>query len=332
MHPALVFLLSVMLAGPVSEVRQLHRQMGGPCSKLTLKHRFGNVDLQGAAGRTGVVVDAVVRVTAGSGTTASAFAQAVELDVRRDGRNVTVATRYPDAGSTDPDFSYEVDIDVLLPADARVEVENSFGDLSVTGVTGGCRLDNRYGEVGLSRCGPCQVTGHYGNVRMLDSEGPQQVQNYFGNVVLRQVGDHVQVENRYGTVEADRLTGEAFINNLLGNVVARHGTGRLSIVNHLGDVSASVENEGLDMLEILSRRGRVELNLARGVPYRLDGWTRQGSIHPLAPVLVRDIGAGESVVGLAGFGGPVIRLDGVMSDFTIKADSPLEGGASQERR
>jgi len=325
--------LIAALAAPVVHVLPLHKQIDVPCHNLSLKHRYGNVDIVGVDNPARVTVDAIVRVAAGTEQVARAFAEGVDVDVKAAGGSVSLTTTYPRQPVADSQLSYEVNIDVSVPAGAHVDLDNSFGDVHVTGVTGGCRLADRFGEIELDRCGQCEVSGRYGDVRSIEAEGPLVVENAFGDVVLREAGSRVQVDNRYGTVQVDRVRGETHIENLLGNVVARRGEGRLFIVNDFGDVSALVDDPDLSALDILSRLGRVELSLARGVPFQLGGRTRQGTIMPVLPVSVSGIGIGESVSGSAGSGGPDIQLEGVWSDFVIRGVAePDTGGAAPVRR
>jgi hypothetical protein len=315
---------SVAVADSLVYVRSVHRVLDGRFSRVALNHRYGDVHAVGRPENSPLVVDAVVRVSAGTVEAAQAFADGVDFDVQTSRGAAVITTRYPRPAQPDPRLSYEVDIDLSLPGSSRLEVDNSFGDLRVANLTGRCELANRFGQVELERCGPCAVTGRYGDVMMSGTEGPLLVDNAFGNVVLEEIANQVQVVNQYGTVDADRVHGPARITNLLGNVRARRGEGRLIIQNYLGDVAATVEDPDLDDLQILSRLGQVELNLARGIPYRLGGHTLHGRITPLPPFVVQDLGTAESVSATAGAGGPVIRIEGVFSDFIIRGDSEPE--------
>ncbi len=309
------------LADSLVFIRPIHRVVRGQFKRVALNHRYGDVRVTGQSDSGLLVLDAVVRVGASTVEAAQGFVDAVDFEFQSDQGSTVITTRYPRPAQPDPRLSYDVHIDLAVPSSARLEVNNAFGDLRVTGVVGRCDLVNRFGQVELEHCGQCAVTGRYGDVRTKRAQGPVLVENAFGNVVLDEVSDVAQVTNQYGTVQAVRMRGPTRITNVLGSVRARSGSGRMVIENHLGDVSATVQGPELDDLQILSRLGQVELNLARGVPFSLGGRIRHGRITPLVPLRVDDLGAVESVSARAGEGGPLIRLDGVFSDFIIRGDS-----------
>jgi hypothetical protein len=302
-------------------VRPFRRVVHGRFNHVAVNHRYGDVRIMGQSDSSRLVLDAVVRVRAGSVEAAEAFADGVDFDFASGRGTTVITTRYPRPVQPDPNLSYDVQIDLALPGSARLEVNNSFGDLSVTDVRGGCDLVNRFGHVELERCGRCAVTGRYGDVRMTQTEGPLLVRNAFGNVVLEEVSRQAQVTNQYGTIQAGRMHGPTLITNVLGDVRARSGAGPLTIESHLGRVSTVVAGPETDDLLIRSRLGRVELNLARGVPFNLGGRVEHGRIVPLLPAQVEESGAVESVSAQAGVDGPLIRMDGLFSDFIIRGDS-----------
>ncbi len=302
-------------------VRPIHRTIRGRFNRVALNHRYGDVRVTGQPDSSVVVLDAVVRVSAATAEAAQAFADGVDFDFRPGRGVMVITTRYPRPSRTDPRLSYDVQIDLIVPCSVRLEVDNSFGDLAVRGVHGGCSVASRFGQVELERCGQCAVTGRYGGVRTCRTQGPLHVEHLFGNVSVEEALDVTRVMNLYGTVQAVRMRGPTRITNVLGCVRARPGSGPMVIENHLGQVSATVQGSELDDLRILSRLGQVELNLARGMPFELGGRVRHGRIRPMLPVRVRDLGAIESVSAQTGEGGPQIRFDGLFSDFIIRGDS-----------
>jgi len=324
--PGLRWLVALALCGTAVAdslvfIRPIHRTMRGRFNRVVLNHRYGDVRVTGQPDSSLVVLDAVVRASAGMAEAAQAFAEEVDFVFQSGRRGTVITTRYPRPSQPDPRLSYDVQIDLVVPHSVRLEVDNSFGDLTVTGVHGGCDVVSRFGHVELEHCGRCEVTGRYGDVRTSRTEGPLRVENSFGNVVLDEASDVTRVTNQYGAVQAVRMRGPTRITNVLGSIRARPGAGPMVIVSHLGQVSATVAGTGLDDLQILSRLGQVELNLARGMPFNLGGRVRHGRITPMLPVRVEGLGAVESVSARTGEGGPLIRLDGLFSDFVIRGDS-----------
>jgi hypothetical protein len=312
-------LAGVILAQPLVVTRRIEKQVPlAGCRKVIVIHRYGDVTVAGSGGEK-ALVDAVVRVTATNRGLAEEFAKRV--DVRA-------------GGEADPQFGYQVQLNIKIPAAAATSVVNSFGDVRVAGMDGHSRVSNRFGDVELDRCNQCEAENAYGRVRLAGTRGLAVVRNSYGDVDLRLAGGPVQVTNRYGTVHTDRSAGDVKIDNLFGNVFARPERGALSIDNRYGDVSARVEDAELAALSIVSRLGRVELSLDDAVPFRMDALARQGRILSGLPIVVRPVGTGQMVSVRQGTGGPLINIQGVWSDFAINEalSVPVSDTPPQERQ
>lgn len=327
---AVVLVLSVfaglVLARPLVATRRIERRLPlAGCQKVVVVHRYGDVTLVGSKEAV-VEIDAVVRVTATSRDLADEFAKRVEVQAGGAGDSLVLATAYPQSATGDPQFGYQVQLNVRVPSAAVTSVENSFGDVRVAGMDGHCRVSNRFGDIELDRCDRCEVENLYGRVRLAGTKGLAVVKNSYGDVDLRLAGGPVQVMNRYGTVYTDRSEGDVKIDNRFGNVYARPDRGALYIDNRYGDVNAWVEDDELATLCIVSRLGRVELSLDHAVPFRMEALARQGRIVSGLPIVVRPVGTAQIASARLGSGGPLIKIEGVWSDFAINGG--LSGSAS----
>jgi len=317
---AAVGLAGVVLAGPLVVTRRIQKRVPlAGRSKAVVLHRYGGLAITGT-GDAHVLVDALVRVTAQDRNLAEEFAGRVDVQAAGQGDSFVIATVYPTKIPADPQLGYEVELSIRLPALTRASVRNSFGDVRIAGMEGHCRVANRFGDVELDRCDRCEVDNSYGRVTLAVTRGLAVVKNSYGDVDLRLAGGPVQVTNRYGTVHTEQSSGDVTIDNRFGNVFARPNRGALSITNHYGDVSAWVEDADLAVLNIISRLGRVGLNLNDAVPFRIDALARQGRILSGLPFEVRRVGAGQEVSARQGAGGPRIDIQGVWSDFVIRGD------------
>ncbi len=316
----LALLLSFLLsAGPrVTVVRELHKEaVCGPGLSVKVLHRYGDLVIVGSA-LDRVVVDAIVRVTARDEQSATELADKVDVGVMVLGETLVVATVFPQGPVSRFEPSFEVDVKLIVPKTAGLVARNSFGDLVVTGIEGGCRLFNRFGDVELEQCRDCEVLSRYGDVQVSGSSGMLVVDNRFGDVFLDQVTDRVRVENRYGDVHGAELDGVIHLGNRLGKVSARRSTGSLTVVNLYGDISAWVDDSGLTDLNVVSELGQVELNFGPMIPFKLDGRTVQGFIRSSPPLQTDEQGC--RVFGVSGQGGPRVQLIGAWADFFIQAE------------
>lgn len=323
---SLVLALALALGPPVTFVRSLHREVPwSPSMPVKVVHRFGDLSVN-AWTQDMVAVDAVVRAAADDERSAGELAKSIDLRLEVKGETILVRAVYPDRRQLDPEASYEMDVELGMPGRAVLVVQHSFGNVTAAGVSGGCRIGNRFGDVELERCRNCAVENRYGDVRVLSSAGELFVENSYGDVFLDGVSDRAKVDNRYGNVRSSGLEGVVQLGNRLGTVVARRSTGSLTVISRYGDVLAWVEDSALTDLEVVSELGQVELNLGRLVPFRLDGSTMRGDIRSSLPLALGQSGPRRLVSGSLGRGGPRIRLSGSWVDFFIQTpESTAEG-------
>jgi hypothetical protein len=311
----------MVLAAPCVVTHRIEKQVPLTAGQgVIVLHRYGSVTVIGS-GDAHAVADALVRVTAASRRLAEEFARRVEVRVETRGDSAVIATLYPACEPAASQHGFEVELSIRMPAHAGVAVRSSFSDVRIVGMTGDCRVSNRFGDVEIDRCGRCGIDNSYGSVRLVKTRGLVTVRNSYGDVDLREAAGPVQVANRYGTVRTGQSDGEVQIDNRFGNVIAHPDHGRLSIANRYGDINAWVASTELTALNIMSRLGRVDLSLTGGVPFQLDANALQGQISSGFPFVVREVGVRQLVSARQGTGGPRIGLDGVWSNFVIHQDT-----------
>jgi len=314
-------LAGMVLAQPAVVTRRIQKQIPLAVGQgVIVLHRYGSVTVIGS-GDAHAVADALVRVTAASQRLAEEFARGVDVGVGVRGDTAVITTLYPACEPADSQHAFEVELTVRMPANAGVAVRSSFSDVRVAGMTGDCRVSNRFGDVEIDRCGRCGIDNSYGCVRLVETRGLVTVRNSYGDVDLVEAIGPVQVANRYGTVRTGQSEGEIQVDNRFGNVIAHPDHGRLSIANRYGDINAWVASTELTALRIMSRLGRVDLSLTSGVPFQLDANALHGQIRSGFPFVVREVGTRQQMSARYGWGGPRIGLDGVWSSFAIHRDT-----------
>lgn len=330
-------LLALLLAAAAGAV-PFERGVAGetwcpPGWTVVVGHRYGSVIADGEPGRDSLAVEARVRVEGSDRAAGRAFGRDIELSLASWAETVFVSVLYPELPEPSAELSWEVDLALALPAGARLEVANQFGDVTCRNLRAGCRVENSFGDVALAGCRDSRVTSRHGDVEIAANDGGLQVTNSYGNVYLDGVEALTRVDNCYGDVEGTGLAGDVTLANVMGRIVTRDSRGQVALVNRFGEVEAWVEDSGLAELDVRAELSRVRLNLARTMPFRLGGRVFEGLVRCGLPVEVRGHGREQVVSGSAGRGGPQIRLTGAWTDFDIGPDSTgdsLPAPANQE--
>jgi hypothetical protein len=301
-----------------------------PGWNVVVSHRYGNIVVTGEKGRDSLSVEARVRVDGSDRRAGEEFARDIGLSLASWAETLFVNVLYPELPEPSSELSYEVDLVMAVPSGARLEVTSSFGDVAARGLTGGCRVEHSFGNVLLASCRDSRVVNRHGDVEVSESYGGLLVNSSYGNVYLDGVQSRARVDNCYGNVEGTHLDGDVTLANVMGRVVTRDSRGQLVLVNRYGEVEAWVEDSALANLDVQAELSRVQLNLARAMPYRLGGRVVQGAVQTGLPVVVREHGPEQTISGQSGQGGPQIQLVGSWADFVIGPDSTEDSTAVRQ--
>lgn len=157
-----------------------------------------------------VRVTAHIRVGAETPQAAQRFAQAIEVAGNHVEDRIEIRTVYP-ASDVSGKLGYTVDLDVKVPAEAHVTLENVFGDCRVQDLQGDVAIDSRYGAVTLSNLsgdvrvrakGAFPLTAHRltkgGSFTLRSTQaifteiaGVFEVNNYLGSIHLEDLGENI---------------------------------------------------------------------------------------------------------------------------------------------
>ncbi|MEO0085725.1 MAG: hypothetical protein ABIK37_03745 [candidate division WOR-3 bacterium] len=296
---------------------------------LSLSHRFGGLAVTGTDGDS-CILEARIVVSGRSTVQVRRLAEKVDVMVRLKPETLEAVTIYPGTPAQDSSLSCEVDLNVRAPELAPLSVSNAFGDILLRGMKEMCWAAVRYGRLDLSGCGSAELSGRHGNISVFDLQGSLVIENDFGDVLLRGVRGEVRIANRYGHVEVRRTGGAVRIENGFGSVECRQDSGTLSVDNRLGNVRVWFDGVRLKTLSLVSRVGRIELNVQSGANCRLRGLVRRGTILAGLPLQVVEEGGWRRIEGLVGNGGSEIEFltyDGDVVVRTETTDDSLPGDA-----
>ncbi len=192
--------------------------------RVYLEHRLGDVTIKTHA-QPEVVIHALIKVSAADSNEAKMFADQVEILVEPGTSEVSIRTKYPERAGSFMGFhniSYYVRYELTIPETAPLEVRNSFGAVSVTGVKANA-----------------EITTSHGAIDFHNGRGTQRLENSFATVsVTNNVGD-VNVETSNGSVDAEDVSGALAVRDRFANVTVARASKGVSITNSNGAVQVS---------------------------------------------------------------------------------------------
>lgn len=302
---------------------------------LEVDNLIGDVRIERGSG-DGFEVDVQVTAEAGAQSEADALARAVDFRERDAGADSTLQVLLPRkdfpqifipdgpsgwlggrmyvrylgerrrlTGDVEEGVRIRVDLVIRAPADSRLTVRNTLGDVTAEGFAGELTLDGTRGKLRAHNgsgplvldtgSGTVEVAGHSGEVSVDTGSGPVTVSGCECGISADTGSGPVTVRDSRGSLEADTGSGEIRVTGFAGSVLADTGSG-------------SVQIEGLsEAIELGADTGsgsvRVEGDLSS--LERLDVDTGSGSVILDATAwpameIVLDTGSGAIEVDIPG--------------------------------
>ena len=144
-----IFMCSLTALAREEVKRDFQRTVTIPVGRFfKLSSSFGNVSVHREAGRT-AAIRATIECSADSKAEAQKICDDIQISVQEANTGVTVNTGFPqDTGRRH--IGFKVHYDIGLPDDTPLTVQNRFGDVTLTDVSGDAFVRNSNGNVRMS--------------------------------------------------------------------------------------------------------------------------------------------------------------------------------------
>ncbi len=214
-----------------AEIRKEYRFTVGPGAAVSITNQYGPISVKPGPGNQ-VVVTAILH------------SERAEIDQSQSGNRVDIVSHLffeatPDTG--------RVDYEVLVPADASVNLRSSTGPLRTEGLHGDVSMEGSQSNMDVLGVSDAHV--HIKTLNGLVTltnihNGHVEVTSVSGDVVLHSVsGPLVQVNSTSGKIHYDGDFGNG---------------GEYYLASHTGDIEASAPNDASIDVTARSVRGQVE--------------------------------------------------------------------------
>ena len=190
-------------------------------------------------------------------------------------------------------------IQARIPADLTLSLDNNFGSVVISELTGQVKLENNYGSVGAKALsGKTELELNYGDAK-IGKLGPASIEVNYGELTVEEADD-LEVEVNFGdcTIKQSR------------NVSAEVNMGDLKIQKVLASFTElSLENS----------TGSIEVGIDRNAGFVIDAEMSMGSINvpDLDKIESRKSGMSQRISGTYGNGKSKISAEGSMGSIEI---------------
>jgi DUF4097 and DUF4098 domain-containing protein YvlB len=234
----------------IAESKKEFRFTVGPRSKVSIINQFGSVSVKPSGGNFVLV-------------NATTYSDKVEVDQSQSGNRVDVQSHLLAGASAD---NARVDYEVLVPADANVNLESATGPL---------HAERLHGDV--------EAEGSNAAIDVRDISGSHvHVKTMAGAVTLTNIRD--------GHVEIDSVSGDVTLNAVTGPLVRVSSTtgriqydgdfgyaGEYRFNSHSGNIDATIPQDASADIKAQSVRGEVQNDVPLQPKVHTSFLVRQGS-------------------------------------------------------
>ncbi len=241
-------------------------------------------------------------------------------------RRVTVTSRADDDAVT-----LYVDFEIRVPAGIAVDIENSVGNISATGMQGDFTADTGSGDVTAqdgtgdvsadTGSGDVTVSGYTGDVSADTGSGDVEIDNVTGEVsadtgsgdiLLTDVeAARVEADTGSGNIEMERVSGSIYADTGSGDIIGEDlsGATTISADTGSGDVRLAGDMSQIEQIEIDTSSGDVELTMTSIPGMRITVETGSGNINVNLPGLTTISSRRSYFRGEVGDGGARVNID-----------------------
>jgi DUF4097 and DUF4098 domain-containing protein YvlB len=197
------------------------------------------------------------------------------------------------------------------------------GDFNAHAITGDVSLQGRLDDVSISDVqGRVALDGDFfGDTTVAHIASPVHFHSSRTNVEVISISGALSIDS--GDLQLNNAAGPARISTSAKDVECTGITGDLRVEDGDGDISVGAVAP-VGELAIHNRNGAINLTVPRGAGFALQATARNGNIDSKLDLPVTSAGAGQSVSGKVGSGGPRIELITDHGDIEITAmDIPV---------
>ncbi|UCD95106.1 MAG: DUF4097 family beta strand repeat protein [Candidatus Zixiibacteriota bacterium] len=260
-------------------------------SELIIINTSGRIEIKGTPDQV-ISISALKNVRAADPEEAEEVAEHIEIKVSQSGRRVTVKTRYLKMSGrsrsfwqklfgSGPDVFGSVDFTITVPQQCAIDVDNTAGDILISGVAGRVQASGTSGSVVMEEIeGDVFLSSISGDIHILNTNGQIDIGAAGSNIELNSVVGSVDIRSTSGDKKGEYISGPVTISQSSGLVDLRYLTGDLRVKSTSGMVYVEQEEGAVD---IATHSGKVSVKTELFSDREYFVETTTGSITFLVP-------------------------------------------------
>jgi len=275
-------------------------------------------------------IEGVKRIWGREWEEARRVADLIQVDVKRTGGKVAIATNYlpldkqdqsfpaskPDKGSA---YYGKVDFEITAPAFSKITIRGQAAQVELESLECDVLVENGDGYFsGESLTGAVTVRQKSGNIDLASIEGPVDIDNGSGLTYGEFLFGPLTVRQSDGEVSLRWVEGDVRIKTVSSSVSIQQTRGAVDLESDDGDVFVKTELDSPRDFFVQTTSGRILFSVPAGSAGTLTMSSTSGVITTELPVAVQSM-TDHQLEGVVGRGGTRIELSSKSGDVTLAA-------------
>ena len=276
--------------------------------------------------RDEVKIDATISVWGTDEEAVKAFAEQIDIQIRRESGAVQIQPQVPKREKGDPIRTVGIDFELHHPEKVDLDVRARNGNITLPKIDGAATLNNHRGKTIFE--------GASGNIRVKQNRGDIAVQYVGGNFSAKSNRGSINVDRVGGRVVAKNSHGATRLKNIAGATTVQANRGAIEIENPEAGVIIQSRGSNIavrphkpigDDYAIQNRDGAVDLIIPDGSAVDVHGYVGRGSIQTDLPLSITGVSRTSQVVtGQLNGGGAKVAIELGRGSLSLSSDEEID--------
>ena len=276
--------------------------------------------------RDEVQVDAKISVWGTDEEAVQAFAEQIDIQIRRESGAVQIRPNVPKREKGDSIRSVRIDFELRHPEKVDLDVRARHGNITLPQIDGAATLNNNRGEtVFEGASGNIRVKQNRGDIAVQHAGGDFIANNNRGSINVGQVGGRVDIKNNRGATRLKNIAGATTVQANRGAIEIENPEAGVIIQSRGSNIAVRPHKPIGDDYAIQNRDGAVDLIIPDGSAVDVHGYVGRGSIQTDLPLSITGVSRTSQVVtGQLNGGGSKVAIELGRGSLRLYPDEEID--------
>lgn len=276
--------------------------------------------------RDEVKIDAKISVWGTAEEAVNAFAEQIDIQIRRESGAVQIRPNVPKRKKGDSIRSVRIDFELRHPEKVDLDVRAKHGNITLPQIDGAATLNNNRGKtIFEGASGNIKIKQNRGDIAVQHAGGDFIANNNRGSINVGQVGGRVVAKNNRGTTRLKNIAGATTVQANRGAIEIENPEAGVMIQSRGSNIAVRPHKPIGDDYAIQNKDGAVDLTIPDGSAVDVHGYVGRGSIQTDLPLSITGVSRTSQVVtGQLNGGGSKVAIELGRGDLRLYSDEDIE--------